>query len=382
MAFHVPVKPELITWAIERSGKDQFHLERNFPKLQTWLDGTGEPTFKQLERFAHTTYTSVAHLISDRPPEENLPIPDFRTIANRQVPGPSANLLDTIYICQQRQVWYQEYLQIEGAPELAFPGSVSIRDSVESVAGKISREISFNVAERARLNTGEIALNQFITQVEECGVLVMRSGIVGNNTRRTLDVAEFRGFALVDRHAPLIFINGNDAKAAQMFTLAHELAHIWLGETGLSNAQLRGNEQTRAEQWCNAVAAELLVPINDLKAVLIPDEPLDTTLKRLSRQFKVSALVLLRRLLDAKILTRAQFSEHFNQEASRFERKVPGGGGDFYRIQLRRISPVFARAIIASALEGRTSFRDAGLLTGVRKNATFYEMGHRLGVIV
>jgi Zn-dependent peptidase ImmA (M78 family) len=135
------------------------------------------------------------------------------------------------------------------------------------------------------------ALREFIAQADDAGVLVMCSGVVLNNNRRRLDADEFRGFALTDELAPVVFINGADTKAAQMFTLAHELAHLWAGETALSDASLASVPAHAVERWCNQVAAELLVPLAVLRGEFRAEERLMDEVGRLARRFKVSTLV-------------------------------------------------------------------------------------------
>ena len=195
------------------------------------------------------------------PPVEHVPIPDFRTVGNEHIGHPSPDLLDTIYICQQRQEWYRDFARSTGESPCPFVGSADAADSIETVAERIRRALGFEVAARGQMRTWEEALRRFIEQADELGVLVMVNGVVGSNNRRKLNPGEFRGFALSDDRAPLVFVNGSDTKSAQMFTLAHELAHIWLGESGLSDVEPVGSPSSKVEIWCNRMAAEILVPM-------------------------------------------------------------------------------------------------------------------------
>ena len=220
----IPVNPERLTWARERAGLDTLALAGRFPKLEEWEGGEVQPTLRQLENFARSVHVPIGYLFLPTPPEEDLPIPDFRTLADRTITRPSPNLLDTLYLCQQRQDWYRDYARMNGLTPLSFVGSAANADEAEEVAESMREVLGLSVMERQRLPNWSEALRQLIGKAEEAGVLVMASSIVGSNSHRKLSVEEFRGFALADELAPLVFINAADSKAAQMFTLAHELA--------------------------------------------------------------------------------------------------------------------------------------------------------------
>ena len=212
----------------------------------------------------------------------------------------------------------------------------------------------------------------------------MVSGVVLSNNRRRLDPDEFRGFALSDPLAPLVFVNGSDTKAAQMFTLAHELAHLWLGVSALSDLAAEPQRGARREEaWCNEAAAEFLVPLDALYAELRRDERPSDAAARLARAFKVSTLVVLRRLLDARWLDRATFEQLWADEAGRLRQlaRDRDAGGDFYRTTLVRVSRRFTRALVVSTLEGQTLYRDAFRMLGVSKADTFTKLGREAGVV-
>jgi len=380
--MRVEVRPELLRWARERSGLDIPTLTRRFPHLDSWESGEAHPTLKQLEGFAKVTHTPVGYLFLSEPPVEHVPIPDFRTIGNERTGRPSPDLLDTIYLCQQRQEWYRNHARSMGEASLTLVGSVQVTGDVVRTAALIRTALGFDIEERRRMPTWTDALRRFLEQADALGVLVMVSGVVGSNNRRKLDPQEFRGFALSDHLAPLVFINGADTKAAQMFTLAHELAHIWLGQSAVSDAEASMVPAHDVERWCNQVAAELLVPLDVLSEEYDRGAELSTETNRLARRFKVSTLVVLRRMHDAGGLTLRQLWNAYEAELERLRALPKGSGGDFYLTLGARASKRFARALVVSTLEGRSSFTEAFRLLGFKKMATFRDLGNSLGVAV
>jgi len=378
--MRVEVRPELLRWARERAGLSPSTLTRRFPQFAAWERGEVSPTLKQVERFAKATHTPVGFLFLQAPPVERVPIPDFRTAGNVHLERPSPDLLDTVYICQQRQEWYRDFARSAGEEPHAFVGSADVTGDIEATAGSIRRALAFDLEERSQTPTWTEALRRFIEQADALGALVMCSGVVLNDNRRKLDPQEFRGFALSDDRAPLVFINGADTKAAQMFTLAHELAHLWLGESALSDVGPASLPSHRVEVWCNRVAAELLVPLAVLRDEYQASSELRVEVNRLARRFKVSTLVILRRIRDAGGLTQEQFSREYQEELERLRAMPKSSGGDFYLTLGARVSKRFARALVVSTLEGRSSFTEAFRLLGFKKMATFRDLGQSLGV--
>jgi Zn-dependent peptidase ImmA (M78 family) len=241
--------------------------------------------------------------------------------------------------------------------------------------------LQFDVDERRDMATWSEALRGFIDRADRLGVLISVSGIVGNNTHRKLDASEFRGFALADEYAPLVFINGADSKAAQMFTLAHELAHIWLGQSALSDSDRTTRVANRAEIWCNSVAAELLVPKGIFEEEIRGGAYDQAELPRLARRFKVSQLVILRRYRDLGKLKPEDFWNEYAAELDRLRSlAASAGGGNFYATEGVRVGRRFAKALVRSTLEGNTLYRDALRLLSISKIGTFQEFAHSVGV--
>jgi len=376
----IAVSPDMLRWARNRAQLDVLALTARFPKLEDWEAEEVQPTLKQLEDYARATHAPIGCFFLPAPPVEQVPIPDFRTMADRTITQPSPNLLDTVYACQERQAWYRDFALVERQPPLPFVGVLNADMAPVQAAEQIRHTLGFDVDARRDCRTWAEALRLFIEQAERIGVMVMVSGVVLNNNYRHLDPQEFRGFALADDRAPLVFINGADSKAAQMFTLAHELAHLWLGQSALSDVSAVETSDNAIETWCNQVAAELLVPMDVFLGELFIDEPVRDTLSRLARRFKVSTLVVLRRLADAGHLDRTEFFSAYRDELEHLRNLDAGGsgGGDFYRTTASRVSKRFARALVESTLEGRTLYRDAFRMLGIAKTSTFNEFGRSL----
>jgi len=377
----ITLQPALLEWARTRAGLSVEELAEKVgvkPETAEHWEEAGELTYVQARKLAAKTHTPFGYLFLSKPPVEKLPIPDFRVMAGDAVGKPSTNLLDVIYQSQRRQDWFREHQQAEGAAALDFVGSVKPGDDIAQAARKMRERLAFHPSQCAKAELTSV-LNAFSEAIEATGVLVIRAGKVGNNTSRVLDPQEFRGFALADAFAPLIFVNAADYKAAQVFTLAHELAHIWMGESALSNLNSTYAPDVSIEQFCNALAAEYLVPLDDLRQKLT-QAPFQGTdrLNRLRLHYRVSELVIIRRMHDAGEISRAEFKKLYSDRLEALKER-PATGGDFHRNQPPQIGRRFGAAVVESTLEGRTLYRDALSLLDFKKTSSFERFSQTLG---
>ena len=378
--IRAPVNPEILRWARERAGISQENLATKFKKLPEWEDGKIQPTLKQVEAFARAVHAPIGFLFLREPLEEAVPIPDFRTFAEHAATRPSPNLLDTVYTMQQRQAWLRKHLIENEAEPLAFAASARVADDPDAVGREMRRTLGLDDGWAMGVRTWQDAVNELRCMIEKIGVMAVINGIVGNNTHRRLSVGEFRGFALTDHYAPLIFVNGADAKSAQMFTLAHELAHIWLGKGGLSGFENLLPGGTDMENWCNRAAAEFLVPSNELRECWPQVRRKQHRFEVLGQSFKVGPLVAARRAMDLKLIERSTFLDFYARYLNREHR---GGatafGGNFYNTQNSRVGKLFATHVMRAAMGEQVGFREAYQLTGLR-GGTFRNYAKRLGI--
>jgi len=165
-----------------------------------------------------------------------------------------------------------------------------------------------------------------------------------------------------------------DAYAASVIHLVHEIAHIWIGESAVSNPVRTYADATDVERYCNEVAAEVLIPLTQLKEEWRDDDDPENEIKRIAAQCKVSRLFAARRALDAGFLNRDEFNSFYDSEVRRFLRRrslaegePPESGGNFHNSLRARAGDRFCRALIASTFEGKTPYTEAFRLLGLRK---------------
>jgi Zn-dependent peptidase ImmA (M78 family) len=363
----VAVNESVLRWAVDRSGRTLDDLQDKFPKIQQWTAGKSHPTFRQLESLAKATLTPLGFFFLTEPPEERLPIPYFRTIEDETPSKPSPNLLETIQMMQRRQAWMREFLIEEGQERLPFVKSARLGEQPTAIAESMKQALGFDEGWAAAQPTWTDALRTLREVIEAAEILVVVNGVVENNTHRKLDPGEFRGFVLVDDYAPLVFVNGADSKAAQMFTLAHELAHIFFGSSAAFDLREMQPADDPTEQACNRVAAEFLIPEHGLRQIWSSVKNNVEPFQTIARRFKVSALVAARRALDLRLINRKTFLE-FYRDYQRDERRAAARrpkGGDFYANQNLRVGQRFAAAVVQAAGEGKLLYSEAYHLTGL-----------------
>lgn len=358
------ISREIIEWAIVRNGNSLREFYAKNPHVESWINGEKTPTVKQLENFTHKVHVPFGYMFLSTPPDETVPLPFFRSGSNSVTNKVSLNVFHTIQIVKDRQNWLSEYLEELSFPTLDFVGKYSIDDDYKKIVNEIRNILNIELDWASKHNNWEQALDFLTYKIEEAGIIVTFNGIVGTNTHRVIDVNECRGFVLVNERAPFLFINSSDAKAAQMFTLIHELAHVLLGKSaGFDNENLLPANNP-IEVLCDKVAAEFLVP----EVYFLKKWETTRNFKYLSKIFKVSPIVISRRALDLKLITFSQFIYFYNEYMDEFRKRKEGlgSGGDFYATTRKRVSVRFAAFVNNAVKENKLLYRDAYRLTNMK----------------
>jgi Zn-dependent peptidase ImmA (M78 family) len=363
MRTEVDINANMLTWAIVRAGYDLPEFAEKMPRITAWINGEKKPTVKQLESFSKKVHLPFGYLFLPEPPKEPLPIPFFRT-NGKQAEKVSLNVYDTILILQQRQSWLKEYLEDNDFEPLSYVGQFKNSQDVNAIVNSIRQTLGLAQDWAIHFRTWQDALNHLVETIEDKGIITVFNGVVENNTSRTIEVDECRGFVLVDDFAPFMFINNSDGKAAQLFTIVHELAHIWTGHSAGFDFRTLQPANDPIEVLCDKVAAEFLVP-----AETFSDQwNKNPSIQSCTRFFKVSEIVIARRALDTGKISRNQFFAFYEEYKNRefVKKQNQGSGGDFYATARKRLSLTFASHINNAVKTGQLLYRDAYKLTSMK----------------
>jgi Zn-dependent peptidase ImmA (M78 family) len=302
-------------------------------------------------------------LFLPEPPKEKLPIPFFRT-NSAQTNKVSINVYDTILLLQQRQNWLKEYLRENEFEPLPFVGRFKDSNNVAEIVNNIRTVLGLTEDWARHFRTWQDTLNHLVEIIEDKGIITVFNGVVENNTSRPIEVDECRGFVLVDEVAPFMFINNSDGKAAQLFTIVHELAHIWTGHSAGFDFRTLQPANDPIEVLCDKVAAEFLVPENAFNEQWMNDKSISSS----ARFFKVSEIVIARRAFDTGKISKAQFFAFYEAYKNRefIKKQSQGSGGDFYATVKKRLSLTFASHVSNAVKTGQLLYRDAYRLTSMK----------------
>ncbi len=391
--LQLTLQPDVLRWARERAGISPEDLARKLqvkPERVIEWEKSGRISIAQTDNLAKSTHTPLGSLYLTEPPTDQLPIPDFRTRTPSGVP-PSPDLLETVESMQRRQSWMRDDLLAEGAEPLDFIGAWRTADSPTEAARAMRDALRLADGWVARETTWSDALRRLRDHAEAAGVLVVRNGVVGNNTHRKLDPGEFQGFALVDEYAPLVFVNGADSEKTQMLTLVHELAHLFVGETGLSRFQDLRPADHATEQFCSRTAAEFLMPESELQVFWPAIERETDPHRAIARR----SLVAVMDTIDARLSPAMVYMDASPAYCQEDEDKALEGRDKelykewyrewsdqiFWSTQKWRVGSRFGNAVVCAVKEGRLLYREAYHLTGLRGD-TFERIPEKMGVLL
>ncbi len=384
---NVNVQPAIISWALSQTSEEKLGTKL-VENIKQWLDGTKCPTFNQIEDFSKKSHIPLGYFFLQTPPVEQISLLEYRTLDSIELANPSRNLIDTIREMEAVQEWMINYRKEWNYDIIRVVGSLKDITDIKIIADAIRNDLGLNVEWYRECANSSEAFNKVRRLLEECGIVVMMNGIVGKNTHRVLDINEFRAFAMVNEWAPLIFINGADSAGGKIFSLFHEIVHLWIGENDLYNDRRYSTSDIKPiEVICNAVAGELIVPevvfLQKWSNSTNGDIDIYERIKELGRMFRCSDSVIARRALDNGKIDKSVYNQVITDaiEAYIQNKQEKGSGGDYYRVARSKLDSVFVRALCESVNSGRTSFTEAYRLTNTTSK-TFSEVVSGLGGVL
>lgn len=365
------VTPQLLVWARESAHLRPDEAARKIviseDTLHAWESGEERPTLIQARKASRIYGRPLAVFYLEEVPREFSIVRDFRRVSEDATGGAySYELMLLIREMQARQAWVKEILKELGAPRLRFVRSVTLDVQISTVSDAIRKRLKLTVEEQCSWRSANHALNRWIDRAEEVGIFVSQT-----SARGKVLVEDARGFVLADATAPFVFLNSKDTLRGRIFTLAHELAHLWLGESGVSGIDLAGDAHSHEgdiERFCNAVAGAVVFPDSAFSrffSAISGESQATPMIDRVADQLHVSRDVVARRLLDAgKIAPRTYerlHSQYMREWKSRDDSS--SGGGNYYVNHARALGKSFVRLVADVYSRGRiTGGEAAGLV--------------------
>ncbi len=382
---NVNIQPAIINWALSQTSEEKLGVKL-MESIQHWLDGTKSPTFSQIEDFSKKSHIPLGYFFLQTPPVEKIGLLEYRTLDSIELANPSRNLIDIIHEMEAIQDWMVDYRKEMNYNTSYVVNSLNGATDIAAIADSVRKDLGLSIEWYRECGNPSEAFNKVRGLLEDCGVIVMMSGIVGKNTHRALDINEFRAFAMVNEWAPLIFINGADSLAGRLFSLLHETVHIWIGENDLYNNRRYSTEKVKTvEVICNAVAGEIIVP----KQIFLEhwkrtqNEDVYIKIRELAKYFRCSESVLARRALDNKKIDKIVYEQVVTDAIQAYieYKQEKSSGGDYYKVARSKLDGVFVRALCESVNSGRTSYTEAYRLTNTTSK-TFSEVASGLGGVL
>lgn len=385
------ITPSVLRWAREQArlsiAEAADLIKRPPDEIQSWEDGSSLPSIAQARKASEVYRRPLAVFYLPEPPQDFDTLRDFRTLPNTEKRDYSPDLALLIRTTRYRQEWTRDFLLEEGVEKLDFVGSATMNNSPREIAQDILRKLNLSPAEQKKCNTRHEAFRLWMERSEAAGIFVFRQS--------DIPLKEARGFVISDDIAPFIFINSDDSKSAQIFTLAHELAHLWLDISGVSNIEDVGitinAESSQIETFCNRVAAEAVLEENAFSQAWMTQNPvysIDERIQQISASFSVSEEVVARRLLERNIITQSKYTELREfyqdrwQELKKDEKrrmKASKGGPSYYVTTAAKNGYAFTQTVVGAFMGGSISGRDASSLLNAKIN-NFHRLGETVGI--
>ncbi len=369
--YKLTLAPDVLRWARERARLTLSEVAEGIDvpaeQVAEW-ESAGQIRKSAADKLPQLTHTPLGYLLLPEPPSEELPIADFRSFSGAKPEHPSPELYATLMAMIRRQSWASEVLVRDGARPLEFVGAHDWEKSDPVVVAAYMRK-TLGLADSWHEQLDRPGARRYLfDRMDRAQILAVINGVMGNDTSRRLDPAEFRGFALADEYAPLVFVNGSDAISAQIFTLAHEMAHLVVGKGGLSLCDFQDNPGS-VERFCNRTAAEFLVPSTKLRKFKEYMRDDADMISAAANFFCVSEMVIAYRAADLGLISRDELRMRLDSN----RHQVAGardpsskGGGNYWKIQKYRIGQSFGMKVAREVLADRLTYIGAWRLTGLK----------------